>query len=327
MAAAHGGVAAIVTLGLAGAGPPPAAAAPPVLPFHVLARVGRHMDSVLWTGSRFLYVENTANTVWSAPAAGAPIAAFASMPRVVEETRCILSPGAHGFPAGVVFCHSPDNKIYEISADGSSVSLFATLPAPAGTTADGALTFDGGGAFGYRLLAATGRSGARRPSGGVVYAIDASGSVQEIGGYHGPGGADEVVIAPPGFGAVAGDALVSVDAGAGGGSVVAIAPDGRTETVARFADGVNPIVPIPSSPGGSGGQPAPGIYMTDDESPYVFFAPAAALAAEAGDVLVGTENTARFWIIEPAAGGYRAVPVPTTLQFRHTSLEQAVYVG
>ncbi len=165
----------------------------------VFARTGMNMDSILWTGSRFLYVVNTENTALTAPPAGMPLTAFATMPKLVEETRCIMSPGTHGFPAGVFFCHSPDNKIYEISADGSKMSVFATLPAPPTPAADGALVFDNVGRFGYRLVAATGRSGAATPSGGVVYTVDAGGRVHEIGGYKGPGGADEVAIAPAGF--------------------------------------------------------------------------------------------------------------------------------
>jgi hypothetical protein len=34
----------------------------------------------------------------AAPPEGQPLHKFATMPRLVEETRCILSPGSHGFP-------------------------------------------------------------------------------------------------------------------------------------------------------------------------------------------------------------------------------------
>jgi len=101
----------LVGLAAAGLGVGTAAAASPALSFRVFARTGRMMDSIVWTGTQFLYVENTANSVWASPPAGVPIREFARMPSEVEETRCILSPGTHGFPPGVVFCHSPDNKI------------------------------------------------------------------------------------------------------------------------------------------------------------------------------------------------------------------------
>ena len=170
------------------------------------------------------------------------------MPRLVEETRCVLSPGRQGFPSGAIFCHSPDNKIYEISADGSSETVFATLPAPYPPAADGALAFDTVGRFGYRLLAATGRSGGAKPAGGLVYAIDAHGQVQRVGSYAGPGGADELVIAPRRFGSVAGDALLTVDAGARRRRVVALNSSGRTRTVATLPTGLNPIAAIPTVP-------------------------------------------------------------------------------
>src|SRR6201995_4306690 len=144
------------------AGAPGQADTRPTLMFHVIAKTTQKLDSIVWTGKQFLYVQNTANTVWAAPPAGRPLHKFATMPRLVEETRCVLSPGSHGFPAGAVFCHSPDNKIYEISADGSRRIVLAALPARFPPAADGALAFDRVGRFGYRLIAATGRSGGAR---------------------------------------------------------------------------------------------------------------------------------------------------------------------
>ncbi len=102
----------------------------PTLRFDVVTKTTQKMDSLVWTGRQFLYVQNTANTVWAAPPAGHPLAQFAAMPKLVEETRCVLSPGRRGFPPGAIFCHSPDNKVYEISPSGSSVTVFASLPAP-----------------------------------------------------------------------------------------------------------------------------------------------------------------------------------------------------
>ena len=81
--------------------------------------------------------------------------------------------------------------------------MFATLPAPYPPAADGALAFDSVGRFGYRLVAATGRSGGAKPAGGAVYAIGPHGGVHRVGSYAGPGGADELVIAPRQFGSVA----------------------------------------------------------------------------------------------------------------------------
>jgi len=308
-------------------GPAVARAGAPQVHVTVFARPGMNMDSIVWTGSEFLYVVNTQNTVWSAPPTGVPISPIATMPELVEETRCVLSPGAHGFPSGVIFCHSPDNKIYEISLDGSSMTVFATLPAPATPVSDGALIFDSVGRFGYGLVAATGRSGAATPSGGTVYTIDASGEVKAVGGYKGPGGADEVMIAPSGFGALAGDVLLTIDAGAAGGRVAAMDPSGHTRSLASFpGDGPNSIVQIPTDTNASG-TPAPGIYVTDDLTGDIYYVSASQLAPFAGDLFVVTEAEGYFWILEPDGAGVRAIKVGNTLTKKGHGLEGVIAIG
>jgi hypothetical protein len=291
----------------------------------VVAQTTQKMDSIVWTGNQFLYVQNTVNAVWAAPPAGQPVHQFATMPELVEETRCVLSPGTHGFSTGVIFCHSPDNKIYEISSDGSKVSVFASLPAPYPPSSDGALTFDDAGRFGYRLVAATGRSGKPEPPGGSVYTIDAHGTVRQVGSYSLPGGADEVVIAPAGFGPLAGDALLAVDAGASGGEVVAISPSGTNQTIATFPEGVNPIVPIPKTSAPTN-VPAAGLYVSDDTTGLTYLAPAAELAGYAGDVIVGTEEHPQFWVLQPTSNGIAAVSLQSNFAAGNYSLEQAVFV-
>jgi hypothetical protein len=267
-------------------------------------------------------VENTTNAVWSAPPSGAPLTMFASMPRMVEETRCRVSPGTHGWARGTIYCHSPDNTIYRITPDGHSVTVFAKLPET--DISDGALTFDTTGAFGYGLVAATGRSGAKTPSGGNVYTIDSSGSVRRVGHYDGPGGADEVEIAPARFGVAARAALVPVDAGATG-RLVAVSADGTAKTIARFADGPNPIAAIVSTPSRGGARA--GLYVADTLSNNAYVAPASELRAYAGDVIVGSEIRGLFWVIRPRGGGYQMVRVPTTLRGGHYNLEGMAYVS
>lgn len=304
-----------------------AQAANPKLTFRVFAHPGHAMDGIVWTGKQFLYVENTANTVWSAPPAGMPVTQFASMPNLTEETRCILSPGSHGFPPGAIFCHSPDNKVYEVSADGSSVKVFVQLPVdPANPVDDGGLTWDDVGHFGYRLLAATGRSGAPTPTGGTVFAIDPGGRVQKIGDYPGPGGADEITMAPAQFGTVGGEALLTVDPGAGGGALLAIDPTGKLTTVATFTDGPNPAAVIPKPTPGTG-TPAPGFYVTDDLSGNVYFAPAASFARFAGDLLVGTEIGAHFYVISPKGNHFQVTPFRHNLRGGKYGLEAGIFVG
>lgn len=292
------------------------AATPVTLRVH--AHTGLRLADVVWTGSAFLYVENTTNTVWRE---GNPPTSFATMPRVVEETRCRMSPGTHGFPAGFLYCHAPDNAIYRISPDGTVVT-FARLPVT--KTADGALAFDTVGRFGYRLIAATGRSGAPKPSGGAVYAIAPDGVVSPVGGYRGPGGADELVVAPASFGAAAGQVVLAVDAGTKGGALVAMDTHGRTRRLAALPDGPNPIVVVPAHPRTGGNR---GLYVTDTNSTNVFFAPATLLGAYGGSIVVGSEVQALFWSVRPKGSGFVVRRIPWRLPGSNFNLEGAAYVG
>jgi hypothetical protein len=310
----------LLTLGAAHA-----AAPKPTLGFRVFADTGHHMNTILWAGNQFLYVENTTNTIWAAPAAGVPLHQFATMPELVEETRCVQSPGTHGYPAGLIYCHSPDDKIYAISADGTSVTVFATLPVPAGSVSDGALAWDDVGHFGFQLVAATGRTGPGENSGGDVFTVSAAGQVAHVGSYTGPG-ADEVAIAPATFGSVGGQALLTLDAGPDIGGLAAMDATGKTRTVVSLPAGLNPICAI-TAPSGSKGGPAAGLYVTNDINPYVYFAPAAQLAAYVGDLIVGSEDHAHFWIVEPRASGFVEIPVRHSLRGGKYALEGCVFVS
>ena len=319
---------ALSSCGSSAAAPGPAAPRP-TLRFHVITKTTQKLDSIVWTGRQFLYVQNTTNTVWAAPPAGRPLQQFATMPRLVEETRCILSPGSQGFPPGAIFCHSPDNKIYEISPDGSNVTMFASLPAPYPPAADGALAFDRVGRFGYRLLAATGRSGGAKPAGGLVYAIDAHGHVQQRRQLRRAGGRRR-----------ARDRTASIRFGRRGR-----APHGRRRRERRRRRRVGPQredandrdlpasvrIRSPRSRNSRAGPGElalllPGLYLNDDKTGYTYMAPAASLARYAGDVIVGTESPrALFWILKPRGNRFAEIPLRDNLP-AGTSLEQAIFV-
>jgi hypothetical protein len=295
---------------------------PPSVTFRVFADTGIKLTDVVWTGKRFLYVENTANTVWAAGPKGAPVQKFASMPSKSEETRCRLSPGSHGFPRGAIYCHAPDNEIYRISADGSKVSTFARLPEKA--TADGALAFDTTGRFGFDLIAATGRSGKSGPARGTVYAISPNGQTRLVTDFYAPGGADEVAIAPESFGSAAGWAILTLDAGSTG-QVFAVGPGGLMRRIAELPDGPNPIVAIPPVTGRAS-VPA-GLYVTDTNSRKVYFAPASHFARYAGDLLVGTELKSQFWVVRPHGSGFVTRALQASLPAGKYNLEGMTYVA
>jgi hypothetical protein len=300
------------------------ATVPTPLRFRVFADTGLRLTDVVWTGSRFLYVENTTNSVWAAGPTGAPVRAFASMPNEVEETRCVVSPGAHGFPPHDLFCHAPDNTIYRINADGSSVAVFARLPDS--SVSDGAIVFDTVGRFGYALLAATGRSGAAEPAGGGVYAVDPSGAVRPVGRYPGPGGADEAAVAPARFGSAGGQLVLPIDAG-NKGTIVLMDGKGRTRTIASLPDGPNPIVIVSARPQHTRATIPAGLYVTDTNSHDVFFAPASQLVRFAGDVVVGSELKALFWVVRPRGRGFQTLQVPAAVPGGSFNLEAATYVA
>ena len=225
---------------------------------------------------------------------------FATFPGALggEEARCAVPVIAY-WPDGI-YCHLPDNRIYRIARNGSSMVLIAQLPGSA--LSDGALAFDSSGKFGYALLAATGGSAS---NGGEVYAVRRDGRVQDIGGYPGPGGADEIAIAPARFGPASGRLLISIDEDSKSGRVLAIDRKGNVQRRRRAASGTattrssrSRLRPRRGPPG----SPAAGLYVPDTNSTAVYFVGADVLAPYAGQVLVGSELGADFWLIAPEQG-------------------------
>ena len=63
-------IAAAVTVALAAALPAGAETVAPTLQFRIYAQTRIPLTDVLWTGSRFLYVENTTNEIYASGAKG-----------------------------------------------------------------------------------------------------------------------------------------------------------------------------------------------------------------------------------------------------------------
>jgi hypothetical protein len=314
-------LAAVATLPASVSGASADRAAPaPAIRFSVFARTGLRLGDIVWTGNAFLYVTQNSGEIHTSAPDGSGLRKFAQVAPEFEEMRCLPSPGAHGFPDGVVFCHAPRNTIYRVEADGQ-VAAFAKLPV--GDLSDGGLAFDTGGAYGYRMLASTGGS---TSNGGAVYAVDALGRTARIGRYPGPGGADNLLLAPRGWGTAGGRLLLAIDHPRGKGLLEAMAPDGSVRKLARFGDGLNPVVavrrPLPSPRSGV----RAGLYITETRTGTVFLAPAAQLHRYAGNVIVGSEVKGWFWVVRPAGRGYRATRLRTNLRKPPYNLEGAKYV-
>jgi len=310
---------------------PVGAVAIPALRFHTFIRTGLQLGAVLWDGRRFLYTVEGGHVIDTSDVSGHGLRAFVTVPGNGGEMRCIVSPGSGGFAPNAVYCHASDGGIYRINPASRSVALVARLPAPRAT--DGALTFDTGGRFGGALLAATGGSGS---GPGAVYAVRPDGGVRLIGPYAGPGEAENIAVAPPDFGAAAGDALITIDDNNRSGRLLAVDPSGHVLTLVRgLADGLNPIVTIVpthtssapgTSAGPSSGGPIPGLYLADWTSRDVFFAPAAQVRALGASVIVGTELGANLYAVQPRGAGYQASPIGTNLRARSYNLEGASYI-
>jgi hypothetical protein len=300
-----------------------ASAAGPALTFSAFAQTDLSLGQVMWTGSAFLYLSENDTQIETADAKGGGVRRFAAFPDALggEEVRCVVPVIAY-WPDGI-YCHLPDNRIYRIARDGSSMTLLAKLP---GAASDGALAFDSGGRFGYALLAATGGSAS---GGGEIYAVRKDGRVQLIGPYAGPGGADEIAIAPPKFGSASSLLLIAIDKDTAVGRLLAIDRHGKVQLVAdSLGNGLNPIVTIDAAPAArKAGQPAAGLYLSDTNSKAIYFTPASALQSYVGQVVVGSELEGNFWAVKPrTGGGFTATTIPVQLPNGNWNLEGAVYI-
>src|SRR5579871_2459950 len=122
-------------------------AAEPSLDFSTFTQTDLPLGEVTWTGTSFLYLGENLPQIEAAEASGQGVRQFAVFPDGIggEEVRCV-TPVIGYWPAGI-YCHLPDNRIYRISLDGSSMTEIAQLPGS--LASDGALAFDSSGKFGF----------------------------------------------------------------------------------------------------------------------------------------------------------------------------------
>jgi len=299
----------------------------PVIPasslqFAAFARTGVPLSGLVWTGDRFVYTVEGSPQIYTSTADGKNVRPFVRVPRNGGEMRCVVSPGLHGWPSHTLYCHAADGPIYRIASGGGPVTRFAVVPSP--RPSDGALAFDTVGRFGYALLVATG--GSDSGPGGEVYAITLGGSTRSVGHYGGPGGAENVAIAPTGFGSAAGQLLICVDQHDHHGRLLAIDAQGAVHTlVAGLTWGLNSIAPLVVPTAATGGKP--GLYLADWLSHTILVGPVDPLNAYRGDVLVTTERHAYLYVVKPSGTGYNALPIRTDLRARDYNLEGAVFLA
>jgi hypothetical protein len=300
---------------------PAASAAPaPTLHFTVFVQTDLPLGQALWTGREWLWNAENAGRIEAADAGGGNVRVFASFDQGGEEMRCAVPPIAY-WPDGV-YCHTPDNRVIRLNRDGTNPTQLAKLPADANS--DGSIAFDDVGRFGYALLVATGGSST---NGGRLFAVRRDGRVQPIGSYPGPGGAENIAVAPASFGSAAGWCLLSIDEDAKSGRLLALDGRGKLKTVVSgLGSGVNPLVVVRAPPTTRPPGPPPGLYLADTTSKQIWFAPASALAAFAGSVVVGTELTGRLWVVRPNGNGFEALPAATDLPQQPWNFEGSAFV-
>jgi hypothetical protein len=301
--------------------PAASSATGPTLHFTVFAQTDLPLGQALWTGREWLWNAENDGKIEAADADGRNVRAFAAFDQGGEEMRCSVPPNKL-WPEGV-YCHTPDNRVVRLDRNGSNLTQLARLPADANS--DGGLVFDDVGRFGYALLASTGGSGS---NGGQVFAVRKDGRVQTIGSYPGPGGAENLAIAPAKFGSAGGWCLLSIDQDSVSGRVLAIDRKGTVRTIAGgLGNGINPIVVVRPPPKPRPAGPPPGLYLADTISRQIWFAPAEDLQVFVGTVVVATELTGQVWVIRPNGTGFEALPATSDLPQHAWNLEGSSYVS
>jgi hypothetical protein len=212
-----------------------------------------------------------------------------------EAYIALSPPGLQGsgcrFAAGDLFVLDLGTVpgVIRVTPDGHAAA-FASVPAA--KTLSG-IVFDTGGRFGHRLLVA---GQAAQGQGMVVAAIDCRGGVTTVGQGL-PGFEGGFAIAPPGFGAHAGELIVPDELS---GRILAVTPSGQAvELAASGIDhggdiGVESAGVVPVSGGvvladrGTPGNPHPGT----DSVLRIEQAALAAAGVAPGDILVASEGGA-----------------------------------
>ncbi|HEY1931629.1 MAG TPA: PEP-CTERM sorting domain-containing protein [Acetobacteraceae bacterium] len=193
--------------------------------------------------------------------------------------------GKGGFAAGAVYSGSQaSGQIYFVPSSGAPV-LFATVPA--GDVRQ--IFFDPGSSFGGNMLVTT--------NVGDIYKISSTGSVSLLASV----GEDTegMDIAPAGWGALAGQLLVSSE---GSGTIRAISPLGAVTTVASGVPEAETVSAVPTA-FSAGGPPTQGFYVAnypDDiqTADYTQFTP------YEGDVIVTSEfgSNSPVWLLTYSGG-------------------------
>jgi hypothetical protein len=242
------------------------------------------------------FIVQSGGVLWRVSADGATVTPFAQdlgLPPL-EEAAIAVSTGRGGFPSGNLYL-AQGSTIFEIPADGSSVSEFAMLPG--GFPSHVALTFD---------------DNATPPLAGALVAVEPDGNVWRIN----PRG-ERTLVAAIGFADLFEHAVVApptyptygrhiITVAEQRGEVRAISPAGEVSTVASgLIDGPESVVILPPRLTTTG---VPNGMFAVQFDAFLYRAPASDFRGFENHLAVGTEfplppnEGAQLYTLDPAAG-------------------------
>ena len=134
------------------------------------------------TQSRVLFTTHDQPNVFQIDPSGTVCTLFAVIPPAANPAPAIeeyiaISSGAGGFPAGWIYVTQYE-KVFKVSPDGTSVSLFATIPTFTNhALIHSGITFDQSGNYGFQMIV-TGQNAA--DGHGEIYTVNSGGTVAKF---------------------------------------------------------------------------------------------------------------------------------------------------
>jgi hypothetical protein len=262
-----------------------------------------------YTGTMFVGSEYFDNQLYSTNLSGGAVAKFGTplgtgtsagvqSSASVAEVVVAASLGQAGFAQGDVYSGSGANgDIFHYNANGTSQSLFATLPSGSGAVRQ--IFFDPGTSFGGNMLVTT--------TSGNIYKVNSAGSSSLLASI----GEDTegMDIATSAWGAFAGDLLVGSE---NSGTIRLVSPTGTVTvlgSVGEFpgAETVS-VVPLNLNPS----DPLQGFYVAN-YTQNIQFAAAANFAGLLGDAIVTDEfGGSTMWDVHYTGSGFTVTPFTFT---------------
>lgn len=206
-----------------------------------------------------------------------------------------VNPGLGPWASKVRYVYvTQGSDVFEITPDGSTVTLFATLPS--GVTTHSGITFDRVGTFGNDMIVTT-------PTGNV-FRVNSAAAVTQVASVNtvieGP------AVVPATLGPHGGEIWV---AGEGTGTVYSISASGTVSVITSSIPGAENVRVIPEAPAqlGSSG----GAYFAADYPVRIIKFPASDFTGLGGNVVVGQEDDLTgngVQMISFAGGAYQVSP-------------------